>query len=1024
MNFRKQLTVLLFLALSFTTILPTAYAGGGFRVGDERVVITDEAYDGQTGFVSGNITKDQPGPLEAVLLAVLYDRSGEMVELSTEAFELNGTDPHFFNVSFAAQPDPNRHLIKLLVWDNLQSRQPLSVVKEVNPYERTAASEEKLNPYLLFVGKIVRGFTDSEAEAKAVTVDASQYIDLDAKTINSITGELSWNYGVGINRLNTALGQAATGVLNAVPAIDLQNVVIESENAFGTVAVISLDGAPIATSKKLLIQAFTENMPYGFRTEELADGAKKITSVGGGPMNVRNIDAKITLKDIADVSKVYALDLNGYVREEISGAAADGSYTIQLPPDTLYTLVERNGIPDPYVHEEVPEQEPVYVWWEGEDTVVRENFPETSEFDADTFPEKRHVLSGEDWLAFGQQQIVEGAEPYAKYSIEVPEDGEYSFFLRKFWKHGPFQWRFDGGEWQDLGSYVLLDDAPIRLHLVANWISQGNVVLTEGTHTFEIKLIMEPDKRTAFALDAFLLTKDAFVPSGLLRPGEKLGLAEPGFWAFEPDVEDWSTEKRNYIDMSWMNEESAGQSGFVRRDGERIVLGDGREVRFWAVNGGLDVLNLSSSQLDSFARRLAKYGINMYRLHGMIFDDNGNISDDTMNRLHYVVHTFKKYGIYTNLSHYFVLWSDMTQSEWYNDEPGTEFLEWNNQPFGLLLFSEKQQQMYKQGLSRMLLAPNPYENNVPLAQETAIVNIEIQNEDSFLFWTFDPGRYPEKVRNELYGKFGQWLVQHYGSIDAAYDVWGPSARTWSDVPEQLLMQVEAIGSLAGATGSDSTSLRRRDTLRFLVELSHDFYSEMVRFVREDIGSGSMISASNWITANPQRMEALERYSYEAADWMDRHAYYDPNHTSALNMSYSVQVGDTYKPASAVENPDKMPVKFIHNEDHPSMISEITWTNPTPYTAEGMYFLSAYSSLQGIDGVVLFASSSTWATSMQKWPVSTPGMLGQSPAFAWLYRSGAIAEAHSVAHEQLSLESLFELKGSKIYEGLNVDDYRK
>ncbi|RAV05503.1 hypothetical protein DQG13_02450 [Paenibacillus sp. YN15] len=1019
---RKQLVMLLLLVFSFTTILPVAHAGEGFRVGGEKVEIQEEAYDSLAKTVSGNILSAGSDPLQGVLLAALYERSGKMVALSTETFELNGTTPHSFHLSFTVQPDPNLHTIKLLVWDNLQSRQPLSAVKEVNPYERSVTNEEKLNPYLMFVGKVTRGFTDSQAEAKAVTVDVYQYIDLEAKTINSITGELSWDYGIGLNRLNTDRGQAVTGVLNAAASIDLQNVQIESGNAFGTVAVISLDGAPIATSRKLLIQAFTENYPYGFRPEDQADGTKKITAMGGAPMNVRNIDAKVTLKEIADVSKVYALDVNGYVREEIAGTEANGSYTIQLPANTLYTLVERDGIPDPYVHEEVPVKEPVYVWWEGEDTVVRENFPATSEFDANTFPENRNLLSGEDWLAFGQQQIVEGAEPYAKYIIDVPEDGDYSFFIRKFWKHGPFQWRFDEGEWKDLGSYVLLDSVAIRQYLSVNWIAQDNVALTAGTHTFEIKLTMEPDKRTASAIDAFLLTKDAFVPSSLMRPGEKLGYADTGFWAFEPDVVDWSSERRSYIDMSWMNEESAGQSGFVRRDGERMVLGDGREVRFWGVNGGLDTINMSQSQLDNYARKLAKYGVNMFRLHGMVFDDNGNIPDDRLDRLHYMVSTFKKYGIYTNISHYFVLWSDITKSEWYNDEPGTEFSDAYKQPFGLLLFSEQQQQMYKQGVSRMLNTPNPYENGRPLAQEPAIVNIEIQNEDSFLFHTFNPSRYPAKVLKELYGKFGQWLVKEYGSIDAAYDAWGIAAKTWTDDPEQLLMQVEGIGSLAGATGTDSTALRRRDTFRFLVELSQDFYSEMIRFVREDIGYGGLTSASNWITASPQKMEALERYTYEPADWIDRHAYYDAGHKGAT--TYSVTAGDTYKPVSAVQNPDKLPVKFIHNEDHPSMISEITWTNPTPYTAEGMFFLSAYSALQGIDGVVLFASSANWDTTVQKWPVSTPGMLGQSPVFSWLYRSGAITEAHAVAHEELSLESLFKLKGSRIYEGLNIDDYRK
>jgi hypothetical protein len=39
--------------------------------------------------------------------------------------------------------------------------------------------------------------------------------------------------------------------------------------------------------------------------------------------------------------------------------------------------------------------------------------------------------------------------------------GEYAFWVRKFWKHGPFRWRFDSmpaGEWRELGPNPALAD--------------------------------------------------------------------------------------------------------------------------------------------------------------------------------------------------------------------------------------------------------------------------------------------------------------------------------------------------------------------------------------------------------------------------------------------------------------------------------------------------------------------------------------------------------------------------------------
>jgi hypothetical protein len=60
---------------------------------------------------------------------------------------------------------------------------------------------------------------------------------------------------------------------------------------YGTVQVISLDDQPIATSRKILVQAFSEEKMYGFRVE---NGV--IKDVGRAPINVRDIAGKISFK--------------------------------------------------------------------------------------------------------------------------------------------------------------------------------------------------------------------------------------------------------------------------------------------------------------------------------------------------------------------------------------------------------------------------------------------------------------------------------------------------------------------------------------------------------------------------------------------------------------------------------------------------------------------------------------------------------------------------------------------------------
>lgn len=101
----------------------------------------------------------------------------------------------------------------------------------------------------------------------------------------------------------------------------------------------SLDGEPLATSRRILIQAGTEDKTYGFRTEPARDGRHRITALGGYPLNVCKIDAVVTIKR-ADLEGATVLDGNGYPTDRQAEArAGDGALILRLPEDELYTLV-------------------------------------------------------------------------------------------------------------------------------------------------------------------------------------------------------------------------------------------------------------------------------------------------------------------------------------------------------------------------------------------------------------------------------------------------------------------------------------------------------------------------------------------------------------------------------------------------------------------------------------------------------------------------------------------------------------
>ncbi len=88
-------------------------------------------------------------------------------------------------------------------------------------------------------------------------------------------------------------------------------------------------------------------------------------------------------------------------------------------------------------------ESPDTVWWEGEKP-TETNFPKRTWFSPQNAREA-DLLSAGAWLSNSGKRT--GPEAFAKYRVSVPAAAEYDFWVRKFWKHGPFRWRFGEQEW-------------------------------------------------------------------------------------------------------------------------------------------------------------------------------------------------------------------------------------------------------------------------------------------------------------------------------------------------------------------------------------------------------------------------------------------------------------------------------------------------------------------------------------------------------------------------------------------------
>jgi hypothetical protein len=102
------------------------------------------------------------------------------------------------------------------------------------------------------------------------------------------------------------------------------------------VVVVSLDGAPLATSRRMLLQVMTEEKATGFRTESLGERQQRIVSIGENPWLVRQPTGRVRLKrsDAARL-RVTALDPFGLPTEHTTSAD-----NITLQPTTVYYAIE------------------------------------------------------------------------------------------------------------------------------------------------------------------------------------------------------------------------------------------------------------------------------------------------------------------------------------------------------------------------------------------------------------------------------------------------------------------------------------------------------------------------------------------------------------------------------------------------------------------------------------------------------------------------------------------------------------
>ncbi|MES2660184.1 MAG: hypothetical protein V4689_16290 [Verrucomicrobiota bacterium] len=636
---------------------------------------------------------------------------------------------------------------------------------------------------------------------------------------------------------------------------------------------------------------------------------------------------------------------------------------------------------------------------------------------------KKDQFSGGDFISnFDKEKAGE-----AGYRFTAKQAGDYEFWVRANPFETKLSYALNGGAdtAMDLtsgkrGESNVAADGKPDLRFLA-WSKIGKATLRSGENT--IRFRMTSANSNHGYLDCFVFSSEPFLPTGTTKPDQiasETAKDRDGWFAFDPKPDPFANNSAT--DLRFLNEKFAGENGFIGvKDGNFIHTTTGKPVRFWAVNG--PPADLKGFPLRECARLLAKYGVNLIRIHSGYFDSNGEVDPAKVLHAIEVVEAMKAEGIYTHFSIYFPLWLD--------PKPGNRWLAGYNgsqHSFASLMFNPDFQAQYRKWWTALLTTPSPATGK-RLIDEPAVASLEMQNEDSLFFWTFSDTTIPDAQLRMLEKQFGGWLAARNGSLEKAVAAWKS---------EPLKRDALAEGRIAFRPlwniFTDRTP-RDRETAEFLLEVQTRFYTETRAFLKK-LGFKGPITASNWATASPEILGPLEKLSYTTGDFIDHHGYFENNHKGD-QAEWSVREGHTWSDRSALrfdpEAPGK-PKQFFHPamDPHydglPSMISETTWCRPNRFRGEAPLYYAAYGALQHTNAIVWFAlDGARWSVKPgffeQPWTVMTPAIMGQFPAAALIYRRGLIQPGKVVAEVALNRDDLLQLKGTPLPQDAGLDELR-
>ena len=477
------------------------------------------------------------------------------------------------------------------------------------------------------------------------------------------------------------------------------------------------------------------------------------------------------------------------------------------------------------------------------------------------------------------------------------------------------------------------------------------------------------------------------------------------WFPFEFPLDDTNLDS---IDLTGLLDAPAGKHGFVEvGDDGHFYFENGGRARFFGTNVGGAACAPDKARSPMIAARLAKYGVNMLRLHsidgrwGPLIDYRQGTSQefdpDALDRIDYFVSELKKRGIY--------VYMDLLDYRWFRTSDGVmegdEFTHnWQGSMKGASIFDERMIQLQKDYATKLLTHRNPY-THLRYVDEPAVAVVETTNENSIFYFFRNADLSRPVYRDALTRRWNRWLLQRYGSRQALARAWtsadGQSALKPDEDPEEHSVAIPfGVHGRIPSTSDDRpfdpmiAAPRVSDLLRFFSEIQRDYYRAMHGHLKE-IGVRVPIAGTN------QAFSPADTFvEADTNDFMSRNQYWRHPHRNAKPFFKFAN-----EPLLRIDIPTvRNPLSVIARTSvagKPQAVAEFNFPWPNEYRAEGLLMAAAYSCLQDWDIFLLFSYDLADRRLSMFRSQSDPARWGEFPAAAMMFHRGDVARGKNEIH---------------------------